>query len=64
MKLFEIIIHSVFVFLSIICLINTFIYTKYSSIFFFTGLIIICTSSIILLSCERLRSKQPKTKTL
>jgi hypothetical protein len=65
MKLFEIIIHSIFIILSIICFIS--MYTqdiKYSSTFFFTGISITCVSAVILLSGEKIRSKQLKTKIL
>ena len=48
MKLFEIIIHSIFLLLSITALIMSIVYN--SSEIFFTGFIILCVSSVILLA--------------
>lgn len=58
MKPFEIIIHVIFIVLSIISFISMFIYSEYNRAFFFTGMTITCTSAVILLSGERIREKR------
>ena len=60
MKPFEIIIHSIFILLSIISLVCSFIYIQYSSAFFFTGMTITCSSAVILLSAEKCRKNTEK----
>ena len=57
MKPFEIIIHSIFIVLSIISFISMFIYSEYSSVFFFTGLTITCINAVILLAGQKYREK-------
>ena len=57
MKPFEIVIHSIFIVLSIISFISMFIYNEYSTAFFFTELTITCTSAVILLSGEKMRER-------
>ena len=60
MKPFEIIIHVIFIVLSIISFISMFIYSEYNRAFFFTGLITTCTSAVILLSGEKRRKSVEK----
>ena len=60
MKPFEIIIHSIFILLSIISLVLSFIYNEQSGFLFLTGMIIVCTSAVILLSGEKRRNNVEK----